>query len=89
MHKNYLDARRKYDKALRYYNWMMNRKMSDTLDASLKKEVQVAILSNLAAVKLKEGKHREALNLCNEVIQFEIQNIFKSLKLKKHIVNFV
>ena len=63
-----MDARRKYNKALRYYEWMLKQTdLPDTLDSATIQEMKIAILSNLAAVKLKEGQYRDALNFCNEV----------------------
>ncbi|XP_012288148.1 peptidyl-prolyl cis-trans isomerase D [Orussus abietinus] len=65
--KNYIDADRKYKKALRYYNWITKQpNISETMgnDKSLKS----VILLNLTAVKLKQNKYREALKLCNEVL---------------------
>lgn len=65
--KNYVDAGRKYKKALRYYKWMI--KTADTVDpcSELIVNIRMALLLNLAAVKLKAKKHREVLKLCTEV----------------------
>ncbi|XP_076641497.1 cyclophilin 40 [Halictus rubicundus] len=72
--KNYVDAGRKYKKALRYYNWM--NKMVDKPDSSddPMTNTKIVILLNLAAVKLKKKKHREALKLCTEVLQIDKNN---------------
>lgn len=66
LRKNYVDAGRKYKKALRYYKWMIK-----TIDVSncneLMMNIKVTLLLNLAAVKLKEKDYREALKLCSKV----------------------
>ncbi|XP_071864093.1 cyclophilin 40 [Bombus fervidus] len=78
LQKNYVDAGRKYKKALRYYKWMM--KTVDVPDSSNESIVntKVTLLLNLAAVKLKQKSHREALKLCSEVLQIN-QNNSKAL----------
>lgn len=77
-HKNYVDAARKYKKALRYYNWMMKiEKASDELDGSTV-DLKITILLNLAAVRLKQNKYRETLKLCNDVLQLN-ENCGKAL----------
>lgn len=78
LRKNYVDAGRKYKKALRYYKWMM--KTVDVPDSSNESIVntKVTLLLNLAAVKLKQKSHREALKLCSEVLQIN-QNNSKAL----------
>lgn len=72
--KHYVDAGRKYKKALRYYKWMMKTvdvpDYSDTLIVNTK----VTILLNLAAVKLKEKNYRDVLKLCTEVLQLNKNN---------------
>nr|XP_012138417.1 PREDICTED: peptidyl-prolyl cis-trans isomerase D isoform X5 [Megachile rotundata] len=72
--KHYVDAGRKYKKALRYYKWMM--KTVDVPDHSdtLIMNTKVAILLNLAAVKLKEKNYRDVLKLCTEVLQLNKNN---------------
>ncbi|XP_043253431.1 peptidyl-prolyl cis-trans isomerase D [Colletes gigas] len=72
--KNYVDAGKKYKKAIRYYNWMT--KTVDIPDSSNESvgNTRMALLLNLAAVKLKTKKHREALRLCAEVLQFDKNN---------------
>nr|XP_012138416.1 PREDICTED: peptidyl-prolyl cis-trans isomerase D isoform X4 [Megachile rotundata] len=68
------NAGRKYKKALRYYKWMM--KTVDVPDHSdtLIMNTKVAILLNLAAVKLKEKNYRDVLKLCTEVLQLNKNN---------------
>ncbi|XP_076376321.1 cyclophilin 40 [Megalopta genalis] len=72
--KNYVDAGRKYKKALRYYKWMT--KTVDTSNSSdeLMTNIKIVILLNLAAVKLKKKKYREALKLCTDVLQMDKNN---------------
>lgn len=65
--KNFVDAARKYKKALRYYRWMSAQQdMPDTLYTSLA-DLKPILLLNLAAVRLKQNKSREVIDLCNEV----------------------
>ncbi|CAL7936946.1 unnamed protein product [Xylocopa violacea] len=74
LRKNYIDAGRKYKKALRYYKWMI--KTADVPDSSNEsvENTKVALLLNLAAVKLKGKNYRDALNLCSEVLQLNNNN---------------
>lgn len=72
--KNYVDADRKYKKALRYYNWMTKKtNVPNSLNKSVA-SIQVAILLNRAAVNLKKKNYREALDLCTEVLQLDKEN---------------
>lgn len=65
--QNFVDAGRKYKKALRYYLWMSKQQnMSDTFYASLA-DLRLILLLNLAAVHLKQKEYRKAIDLCNEV----------------------
>ncbi|XP_031839608.1 cyclophilin 40 isoform X1 [Nomia melanderi] len=72
--KNYVDAGRKYKKALRYYKWMTSTTIISNSSDDLMVNTKLIILLNLAAVKLKEKKHREALKLCTEVLQMDKNN---------------
>jgi len=65
--QNYVDAGRKYKKALRYYTWMNKQQnMSDTFYASLV-DLRLILLLNLAAVRLKQKEYSKVIDLCNEV----------------------
>lgn len=65
--QNFVDAGRKYKKALRYYLWMSKQQnMSDIFHASLA-NLKLILLLNLAAVHLKQKQYRKVINLCNEV----------------------
>jgi len=65
--QNYVDAGRKYKKALRYYVWMNKQQnMSDTFYASLV-DLRLILLLNLAAVRLKQKEYSEVIDLCNKV----------------------
>ena len=65
--KNYVDAGRKYKKALRYYKWMITTvNVSESSNESML-SIKATLLLNLAAVKLKQKNYREALKLCSEV----------------------
>lgn len=68
--KNYVDAGRKYKKALRYYVWMSKQQnMSDTFYASLI-DLRLTLLLNLAAVYLNQKQYRKTISLCNEVSKY-------------------
>ncbi|KYN00494.1 PREDICTED: peptidyl-prolyl cis-trans isomerase D [Cyphomyrmex costatus] len=72
--QNYVDANRKYRKALRYYTWMSKQKnMSDTFYASLV-DLKLTLLLNLAAVRLKQKDYRKVIDLCNEVLVTDNMN---------------
>lgn len=71
--QNYVDANRKYRKALRYYDWMNRQKnMSDTFYTSLV-DLRLTLLLNLAAVRLKQKEYRKVINLCNEVSKYSVR----------------
>ncbi|XP_076282843.1 cyclophilin 40 isoform X2 [Lasioglossum baleicum] len=72
--KNYVDAGRKYKKALRYYKWLTRKMDKPNSSDELMTNTKIVILLNLAAVKLKKRKHREALKLCTEVLQIDKNN---------------
>ncbi|XP_035722501.1 peptidyl-prolyl cis-trans isomerase D-like isoform X1 [Vespa mandarinia] len=72
--KNYIDAGRKYKKALRYYEWMIKlTDMPDTLGDSAT-GLKVTTMLNLAAVQLKKKDYRSTLKLCNEVLEIDTSN---------------
>lgn len=65
--KNFVDAGRKYKKALRYYHWMCQQKdMPDTIYVSLI-DLKTVLLLNLAAVYLKRKEYHIVIDLCNKV----------------------
>lgn len=68
---NYVDAGRKYKKALRYYKWMNKTVHVPDSSKQLMVDTKVALLLNLAAVKLKEKDYRESLNLCTEALNLD------------------
>ncbi|XP_035722502.1 peptidyl-prolyl cis-trans isomerase D-like isoform X2 [Vespa mandarinia] len=71
---NYIDAGRKYKKALRYYEWMIKlTDMPDTLGDSAT-GLKVTTMLNLAAVQLKKKDYRSTLKLCNEVLEIDTSN---------------
>ncbi|XP_012268209.2 peptidyl-prolyl cis-trans isomerase D [Athalia rosae] len=73
--KDYIVAERKYKKALRYIDWMAKLKdlikQPGAIDPA---ELKVQTLSNLAAVKLKRDQYREALKICNKVLDLDRKN---------------
>ncbi|XP_024889687.1 peptidyl-prolyl cis-trans isomerase D isoform X1 [Temnothorax curvispinosus] len=72
--QKFVDAGRKYKKALRYYLWMSkHQNMADTFYASLA-DLRLTLLLNLAAVYLKQEEYRKAIDLCNEVLETDNMN---------------
>lgn len=75
--KNFVDAGRKYKKALRYYLWMCQQEdLPDTIYVSLV-DLKSVLSLNLAAVHLKRKMYREVIDLCNEVSTNYIKNYIK------------
>ena len=72
--ENYADADKKYKKALRYYKWMAKKVDSPNFPNESLLNTKMTLLLNLAAVKLKKKEHREALDLCTEVLQLDKKN---------------
>lgn len=80
--RNFVDAGRKYKKALRYYLWMCQQKnMPDTIYVSLV-DLKSVLLLNLAAVHLKRKEYRKAIHFCNEVSK---HFVIKSGRLYYHL----
>ncbi|XP_011684552.1 PREDICTED: peptidyl-prolyl cis-trans isomerase D isoform X2 [Wasmannia auropunctata] len=73
--ENYVDASRKYKKALRYHDWMKqhHEDMVDTFYGSLT-DLRLTLLLNLAAVRLKQKEYRKTVDLCNEVLEIDDTN---------------
>ncbi|TGZ46849.1 peptidyl-prolyl cis-trans isomerase D isoform X1 [Temnothorax longispinosus] len=72
--QKFVDAGRKYKKALRYYLWMSkHQNMADTFYVSLA-DLRLTLLLNLAAVYLKQEEYRKAIDLCNEVLETDNMN---------------
>ena len=72
--ENYADADKKYKKALRYYKWMVTKVDTPNFPNESLLNTKMTLLLNLAAVKLKKKEHREALDLCTEVLQLDKKN---------------
>ncbi|XP_076676692.1 cyclophilin 40 isoform X1 [Andrena cerasifolii] len=72
--ENYADADKKYKKALRYYKWMVKKMDIPNFPNESLLNTKMTLLLNLAAVKLKKKEHREALDLCTEVLQLDKKN---------------
>lgn len=71
--QNFVDAGRKYKKALRYYLWMNKQQnMSDTFYVALA-NLKLSLLLNLAAVYLKQKEYRKTIDLCNEVSKYSVR----------------
>lgn len=71
--KKFTNAEVKYKKALRYYDWMVNEKDVPDSHSDLK-SLKIAILLNLAAVKLHQRKYKETITLCNQVLSLDTKN---------------
>ncbi|XP_043289020.1 peptidyl-prolyl cis-trans isomerase D isoform X2 [Venturia canescens] len=72
--KDFVNAGRKYKKALRYHKWLSETgDMPSELEENAT-ELKVVSWLNLAAVYLKEKKPREALKLCNQVLAINEDN---------------
>lgn len=72
---NFVDAGRKYKKALRYYHWMIAHKnMTDAFYTALE-NLKLILLLNLAAVQVKQGKSREAKYSCEQVNKIFFEKI--------------
>lgn len=81
--KNFVDAGRKYKKALRYYLWMCQQKdMPDTINVSDLTDLKSVLLLNLAAVYLKRKEYRNVIHLCNEASK---HFVIKSGRLYCHL----
>ena len=72
--ENYAEADKKYKKALRYYKWMVKKMDIPNFPDESLLNTKTTLLLNLAAVKLKKKEHREALDLCTEVLQMDKKN---------------
>lgn len=63
---NYLDAERKYKKALRYIDWYLHENAADAGNEEINK-MRLTIILNLATTKHKLDKHKEVVHLCTQV----------------------
>lgn len=69
---NYVDSDRKYKKALRYIDWLISsQKKYDTANI---KSMKISSLLNLAAVRLKKGKHKDVVDICDQVLAIDNRN---------------
>ncbi|XP_058798311.1 peptidyl-prolyl cis-trans isomerase D [Phymastichus coffea] len=71
--KKYTIAAYKYKKALRYYKWMMTFEDTPKTDKSIV-ELNNILLLNLAAVRLRQARYKDAINLCNEVLFVDVNS---------------
>nr|NP_001381134.1 peptidyl-prolyl cis-trans isomerase D [Nasonia vitripennis] len=71
--KRYSAAEKKYNKALRYYDWMM--KMDDIIknDEDIA-ELKKVMLLNLATTKLHQNNYKSCINSCDQVLAVEPNN---------------
>ncbi|KAF7988196.1 hypothetical protein HCN44_007690 [Aphidius gifuensis] len=72
--KNYITAKRKYLKALRYYNWI--NKMTNIPDdlKPILSNLKMSIDLNLTAVYLKLNKYRDVIKICNNILSIDKNN---------------
>lgn len=66
---NYVDSDRKYKKALRYIDWLIGSQKD--YNATSIKNMKVSSLLNLAAVRLKKGKYKDVVDICDQVLVIE------------------
>ncbi|XP_018326753.1 peptidyl-prolyl cis-trans isomerase D-like [Agrilus planipennis] len=64
--KQFYDAHRKYKKAIRYIEYLEKKKLP--FNEKEAHSVKVTSMLNFAAVKLKKGKHLDALKVCNKIL---------------------
>ncbi|XP_030759944.1 peptidyl-prolyl cis-trans isomerase D isoform X2 [Sitophilus oryzae] len=64
--QSYLDAERKYKKAIRYIDWYFRKNTQSPKELA---EFKNKVLLNLTAVRLNINKNKEALENCNEVLK--------------------
>lgn len=62
---NFIDADRKYKKALRYVDWITMKKTN--CNPENLKVMKINSLLNLAAVRLKKHKYKDVIDICNQV----------------------
>lgn len=69
---NYTDSDRKYKKALRYIDWLMATKKG--YNVTKINDIKISSLLNLAAVRLKKGKYKDVIDICDQVLMIEEGN---------------
>lgn len=73
----YIEARRKYNKAMRYYLFFSDQlAYDDKVEKEQLEKCHVINCLNIAAVELKLGNFIDAKYLCNEVSTFLVNNNF-------------
>ncbi|GLV35164.1 Cyclophilin 40 [Carabus blaptoides fortunei] len=65
---DFLEADRKYRKALRYISWFHTSDILNKCDESKVIDMEAQSLTNLAIVKIKKKQYRDALSCCNHVL---------------------
>lgn len=65
---DFLEADRKYRKALRYISWFHTIGVLNRCDETKVVDMEAQSLTNLAIVKIKKSQYRDALNCCNHVL---------------------
>lgn len=66
---NYVDSDRKYKKVLRYIEWTNKKKLKH--DTKVQTKLKSQTLFNLASVRLKKMKYKDAFDLCSQVIEID------------------
>nr|BAN20710.1 peptidyl-prolyl cis-trans isomerase [Riptortus pedestris] len=72
---NYIDANRKYKKALRYIDWHTKKLEHGSSENVSWQEVKMSCLLNSAAALLKLKEYKQVVIICNEVLQYDNKNL--------------
>lgn len=67
-----MDSDRKYKKALRYIDWLIGSN-KDYNTANIR-NMKISSLLNLAAVRLKKGKYKDVVDVCDQVLTIDEKN---------------
>ncbi|XP_071439068.1 peptidyl-prolyl cis-trans isomerase D isoform X3 [Hetaerina americana] len=71
---NFVDAGRKYKKALRYLDCLSSSDLKES-DSKITNEIMHNCLLNLSAVKLRLNQYKDAIGLCDKVLAHDCTNV--------------
>ncbi|XP_075234693.1 peptidyl-prolyl cis-trans isomerase D-like isoform X2 [Lycorma delicatula] len=71
---NYVDANRKYKKALRYIDWYMMHLKKKSMNSKILTDIKILCKLNSAAALLKKKEYYEVRKLCSEVLRVDKNN---------------
>ncbi|XP_050521158.1 peptidyl-prolyl cis-trans isomerase D-like isoform X2 [Daktulosphaira vitifoliae] len=74
-YKNYADAKRKYEKVLRYFNWYENCHKHIEDDYNLLKKIKISTLLNLSTVHWKKYNYKNSIMYSKQVLNLESGNV--------------